>query len=246
LDADFLIHRPADNISKTHLVTVGRLSEQKGQFVLLSALAVLAREGVRFKMTIVGDGPLRPALERSIRKLGLQGQVELTGWLTNLQVRARIRGARVFILPSFAEGLPVVLMEALALGCPVIATYVAGIPELVTDKTSGWLIPAGSVEQLADAIRQCLSTPDALIQIMGAAGRKRVLEQHDITKECRKLADLFRGKESAGPASDASARRVRAAPVDEVVPRHASAVARLRGDGFVRVLRFREEMSGRD
>jgi glycosyltransferase involved in cell wall biosynthesis len=215
LDADFLIQRPPSIVSKIHLVAVGRLSEQKGHLVLLSALAVLAREGVLFKMTIAGDGPLRPQLERSIRQLGLEERVELTGWLSNSQVRALIRSARALILPSFAEGLPVVLMEALALGHPVITTYVAGIPELVTDQTCGWIVPAGSVDQLARAIRQCLSAPDALIQTMGAVGRKRVLEQHDIAKECRKLADLFRGEASARPASEEPVRIDQAEPVDE-------------------------------
>jgi glycosyltransferase involved in cell wall biosynthesis len=214
LDAEFLAHRPSSVVSKTLLVTVGRLSEQKGQLVLLSALAVLAEEGVPFKMTIAGDGPLRPEIERKIRELGLGDHVELTGWLTNAQVRARLRGARALILPSFAEGLPVVLMEALALGRPVVTTYVAGIPELVTDRTCGWLVPAGSVEHLAHAIKQCLNAPDALIETMGAAGRKRVLEQHDIVKECRKLADLFRGQTDAQPVFEKKAGLDQAEPAD--------------------------------
>jgi colanic acid/amylovoran biosynthesis glycosyltransferase len=124
-----------------------------------------------------------------------------------------LRRARALILPSFAEGLPVVLMEALALGRPVVTTYVAGIPELVTDKVCGWLVPAGSVEHLADAIKQCLNAPDALIAAMGAAGRKRVLEQHDIAKECRKLADLFRG--DTRPAFEELPRIDQAEPADE-------------------------------
>jgi glycosyltransferase involved in cell wall biosynthesis len=217
LDADFLIQGPSSIVSKTLLVTVGRLSEQKGQLVLLSALAVLAGEGVKFKMTIVGDGPLRAEIERRIRELGLADYVELTGWLTNSQVRARLRGTRALILPSFAEGLPVVLMEALALGRPVVTTYVAGIPELVTDKTCGWLVPAGSVEHLAHAIKQCLNAPDALIEAMGAAGRKRVLEQHDIAKECRKLADLFRGQTDARPVFEEQACIDQADRADEPV-----------------------------
>lgn len=225
LDADFLRKHPSRIVSKNHLVTVGRLSEQKGQINLLSALAILAREGAQFKMTIAGDGPLRPQLERSIQELGLEEKVELTGWLSNSQVRALIRGARALVLPSFAEGLPIVLMEALALGRPVITTYVAGIPELVTDKTCGWLVPAGSVDQLADAIRQCLSAPDALIQTMGAIGRERVLEQHDITKECRKLADLFRGDVSAQRASKEPVRIDQPDLVDEMV--HGNGVARI-------------------
>jgi len=199
LDADFLNTQPSRFVPKSQLVTVGRLSEQKGQLVLLRALAILAREGVPFKLTVVGDGPLRPQLERGIRELGLEQQVELSGWMSNAQVRAAIRDARALVLPSFAEGLPVVLMESLALGRPVITTYVAGIPELVTDKACGWLVPAGSVDQLASAIRQCLNSSDSLIQTMGAQGRKLVLEQHDIVQECRKLAALFKanGQEAA-------------------------------------------------
>lgn len=225
LDADFLNKPPARIVSKTELVTVGRLSAQKGQLVLLSALAILAREGVPFKMKIAGDGPLRPQLEQSIRELGLKDRVELMGALSNSQVRALIRGARALVLPSLAEGLPVVLMEALALGRPVVTTYIAGIPELVTDRACGWLVPAGSVQQLANAIKQCLSAPDVVIQSMGAVGRKRVLEQHDIAKECRKLASLFRGEADTQPASEGTmpldqldptgeATRERDAPID--------------------------------
>ncbi|HEV2573696.1 MAG TPA: glycosyltransferase [Beijerinckiaceae bacterium] len=194
LDGDFLDAPPPRHVPRSQLVTVGRLSEQKGQLVLLRALAVLAREGVPFKLTVIGDGPLRHELEHNIRVLRLDQHVELVGWMSSAQVRAAICEARALVLPSFAEGLPVVLMEALALGRPVITTYIAGIPELVTDQVSGWLVPAGSVDKLADAIRQCLNTPDALIQIMGVWGRKRVLEQHDIVWECRKLAALFKAE----------------------------------------------------
>lgn len=194
LDADFLDPQPSRGMPRSQLVTVGRLSEQKGLLVLLHALALLAREGVPFKLTMIGDGPLRPQLEQSICTLQLEQHVELLGWMSSVQVRAAIREARALVLPSFAEGLPVVLMEALALGRPVITTYVAGIPELVTDGVSGWLVPAGSVDRLADAIRLCLNTPDKLMVIMGERGRKRVLEQHDIVWECSKLAALFKAK----------------------------------------------------
>lgn len=194
LDADFLDENPQRSVSKSRLVTVGRLSEQKGQLVLLDALAVLKREGVPFRMTIVGDGPLRPQLERGIHDLGLEHHVELAGWQSNSEVRALICGARALVLPSFAEGLPVVLMEAFALGRPVVATYVAGIPELVTDRACGWLVPAGDADQLAGAISACLNAPDERIRSMGILGRSRVTEQHDITKECGRLADLFRGE----------------------------------------------------
>jgi glycosyltransferase involved in cell wall biosynthesis len=157
----------------------------------LTALAALARDGVPFKMIIAGDGPIRPLLERRIHELGLDDRVELTGWVSNAQVRSLMLKARVIVMPSFAEGLPVVLMEALALGRPVITTYVAGIPELVTDRICGWLVPAGSSGALATAIRECLDAPDSLVLAMGQTGRNRVLDRHDITHECRKLVDLF-------------------------------------------------------
>lgn len=216
LDADFLKKPPSRIISKNQIVTVGRLSAQKGQLILLDALAALAREGAQFEMVIAGDGPLRPQLERRIRELGLEKHVELTGWLSNSQVRALVRGARALVLPSLAEGLPVVLMEALALGRPVITTYIGGIPELVTDRTCGWLVPAGNVDQLAAAIKQCLNAPDSLIQTMGAAGRARVLEQHDIAKECRKLADLFGARTAAQSIRDHTVPVDRPELVDEV------------------------------
>jgi colanic acid/amylovoran biosynthesis glycosyltransferase len=197
LDAAFTSEPPRGMIASTTLVTIGRLSEQKGQLVLLDALAALARAGITVKTIIAGDGPLRPLLEHRIRQLGLSGQVELTGWLSNSQVRSLILSARAVVLPSFAEGLPVVLMEAMALSRPVITTYVAGIPELVTDKICGWLVPAGDVDALAAGIRECLDAPDPLISAMGRAGRIRTLERHDIARECRNLAALFSGEDVA-------------------------------------------------
>src|SRR5262249_52917805 len=155
-------------------------------------LAALMRDGVQFRMVIAGDGPLRSELEQRIQALGLEDRVEITGWLSNSEIRTRMLCARAIVLPSFAEGLPVTIMEALALGRPVISTYVAGIPELVTDGVSGWLVPAGSVQHLCDAIRECLRSSDLRIQAMGRVGRKRVLEMHDITRESHKLANLIR------------------------------------------------------
>ncbi|MDX3805847.1 glycosyltransferase [Bosea thiooxidans] len=217
LDADFLGAPPPRVVPKSRLVAVGRLSEQKGHMVLLQALAMLAREGVPFKLTVAGDGPLRPQLERSIRELGLEQHVELAGWMSNAEVRTAIREARALVLPSFAEGLPVVLMEALALGRPVIATYVAGIPELVAERDCGWLVPAGHAEQLASVIRQCLHAPDSVIWAMGAAGRNHVLERHDIARECRKLAALFRAEQQKEPAfvDDATENAEAAGACDE-------------------------------
>ncbi len=192
LDAEFTTSPGPMKLASHEFISIGRLSAQKGQFILLQALAALAEEGVPFKMTLVGEGPLRFELERCVRAFGLEGRVEMTGALSNAEVRARILDARALVLPSFAEGLPVVLMEALALGRPVITTYVAGIPELVSEGVCGWLVPAGDARRLSRAIKDCLKAPDAQILAMGQAGRARVLEMHDVVRECEKLGDLFR------------------------------------------------------
>ena len=141
---------------------------------------------------LAGDGPMRADIERRLRELGLGAAVRITGWASNDAVREEILGARALLLPSFAEGLPVVLMEALALGRPAISTYVAGIPELLENGVSGWLIPAGSVEAMVGAIRQVLATPVADLARMGRAGAAAAGERHGVNREARRLASLFR------------------------------------------------------
>lgn len=175
-----------------HLVCVGRLCEQKGHLCLLDAVRELAAEGLRFKLSLVGDGPLRTEIEARIARLGLCDRVEIIGWASNNDVRQHILASRAMVLPSFAEGLPVVLMEALALGRPVISTYVAGIPELVEPGVCGWLVPPGSVEALTAAMRAALQLPVEKLEQMGTAGRSRVQERHDVAVEASKLAALFR------------------------------------------------------
>jgi colanic acid/amylovoran biosynthesis glycosyltransferase len=217
VDSAFFAEQPFTGIPKRDFLSVGRLSEQKGHLVLLEALAILAREGLLFQMTIVGDGPLRDLLARRIKDLGLADRVELAGWKTNSEVASLVRSSRALILPSFAEGLPVAIMEALAVGRPVITTYVAGIPELV-DQTCGWLVPAGDAQALANAVKECLTTtPDDVILAMGQEGRKRVQERHDIATVCRTLAALFSAHEE--PSASKRDERVnfdRVAAVDAI------------------------------
>ena len=126
------------------LVCVGRLSEQKGQLLLLEAARILAAQSVAFEIVLAGDGELREEIEALIAQHGLEAQVRITGWISSAQVREEILAARALVLPSFAEGLPVVIMEAMALRRPVLTTYVAGIPELVLQGENGWLFPAGA------------------------------------------------------------------------------------------------------
>jgi glycosyltransferase involved in cell wall biosynthesis len=174
------------------IVCVGRLSEEKGQLLLIEATRRVIEAGVPLELVLAGDGELRPAVDQLVTRLGMSGVVRITGWISGQRVREEILAARALVLPSFAEGLPVVLMEAMALRRPVLATFVGGVPELVVPGENGWLFAAGSVEALAAALEDCLRTPPEQLRSMGEAARRRVLERHSIDTEARKLAALFR------------------------------------------------------
>ena len=191
IDESFL-NRPLMPIEGSQrLVCVARLSAQKGLPLLLEAAGRLANLGRSFELRLVGDGELRGDLEKEIQSRGLGRHVVITGWLGNADVRAEIEAARALVLPSFAEGLPVVIMEALALGRPVIATAIAGIPELV-DQGCGWLVPAGSVDALAAAMAEALDAPLEELARRGEEGRSRVAAQHNIdTNAAQLLARLL-------------------------------------------------------
>jgi glycosyltransferase involved in cell wall biosynthesis len=191
LDETFLGRAPTPVPPARRLVCVGRLAEQKGQLLLVEAAGRLAAEGLGFEIVLVGDGPLRRPIEARVERLGLRNRVRLTGWMGTERVREEIERARAMVLPSFAEGLPVVLMEALALGRPVISTYVAGIPELVRPGVNGWLVPAGSVDALAVAMREALTAPADDLARLGRAGSALVRERHDGRAEAAKLSALF-------------------------------------------------------
>lgn len=192
LEAAFHAGPPVPVPAVPRLVCVGRLCEQKGQLLLLEAAQKLAALGTAFELVLAGDGEMRAELETLIARYGLQGQVRITGWISSGQVREELLAARALVLPSFAEGLPVVIMEAMALRRPVLTTYVAGIPELVRPGENGWLFPAGAVQELAAAMADCLGQPDEVLQRMGDAAHQRVLERHDIDTEAAKLASYFR------------------------------------------------------
>ncbi len=191
LDESFHAGASAQPCLAQRLVCVGRLCEQKGQMLLLQAMRLLRERGLIFELVLAGDGEMRAALEAQIEQLGLAKQVRITGWVSSAQVRDELLSARAMVLPSFGEGLPVVIMEAMALCRPVLTTYVAGIPELVVDRHTGWLFPAGDVQALADAMAACLGATPQVLQDMGQAARTRVLARHDANTEARKLATLF-------------------------------------------------------
>lgn len=199
VDRAFLAGKQQADITEApRLCTVARLSGQKGVPLLLEAAARLKSAGCTFHLTVVGDGELRTEVEDLIRSHELSDLVELAGLASTEEVVDHLNHARAMVLPSFAEGLPVVIMEALALRRPVIVSSIAGTPELV-DAECGWLVPAGSVEKLADAMQEALEATPARLLAMGEIGRARVASLHDAA---------INGQELLGHFTDYS-RRVR-------------------------------------
>lgn len=175
-------------------VCVGRLCEQKGQALLLDAWAQLMGRGYDAKLILAGDGPMRPEIEKKRADLGLEDSIEITGWISSDEVKHHIAASTALLLPSFAEGLPVVIMEAMAQHRPALSTYVAGIPELVRPAETGWLIPAGNVDALVDMLQNVVTADQAELKRMGAAAFAAVRAAHDIDTEAAKLIDIWRGK----------------------------------------------------
>lgn len=195
VDEGFLAAEPEPVPDTTKLVLVAGLVEQKGHLLLIQALGKVRDAGADFQMVFVGDGHLRPVLEAEVKSLGLTDRVVFAGWQSNAQVREHLRTARALVMPSFAENLPVAMMEALATGRPVLGTYIAGVPELVESGVNGWLVPAGNVEATAAAVLRLLRTPADELTRMGRAGAERVRARHDASKEAVRLKALFEGCE---------------------------------------------------
>jgi colanic acid/amylovoran biosynthesis glycosyltransferase len=182
--------RPIDPASNT-LVCVGRLATEKGHMVLLDAFALATSRGLDARLVLAGDGELRPRIERRIDELGLRSRVEITGWISEAEVRQRLLQSRALVMASFNEGLPMVIMEAMALGRPAIATAIAGIPELVRNGQNGWLVTPGRPDLLADAMEEAVRAPVERLTGMAAHGQQMVLEQHFTPREGDKLEELL-------------------------------------------------------
>lgn len=172
------------------LLCVGRLENDKAQHVLIAALERLVRERRNVRLRLAGDGPERASLERDVAARGLAGHVVFEGWLDQERLRAAYHAADIFVLPSFAEGLPVVLMEAMAVEIPCITTQITGIPELIRHGADGILVSASDDAALADAIA-CLMDDPALRVQLGTAGRRRVMREYNLEQNVLRLADIF-------------------------------------------------------
>jgi len=191
IDRQFLAANPSRVPSAPRLVCVARLSPEKGIDVLLRAASVLAQAKLDFELSVVGDGPEREPLEALVRELDLSARVNLEGWKSGAEVYASILDSRALVLASYSEGLPVVIMEALASRRPVIATTVGGVSELVVPGDCGWLVPPGAVRELAEAMREALTLPSAELDAMGRRGALRVTAAHDASAQARLMAQLF-------------------------------------------------------
>lgn len=186
------VARPAGS-PPLRAVCVGRLSAEKGHHGLLAALAQLRGLAPDVRVTLIGDGPLRGELESRARELGLDDSVEFAGARPEAEVLRAVAGADLFVLPSLMEGLPVVLMEAMALGVPVLAPHVAGIPELVTDERDGLLFRPSDWQGLTSQLRRLL-TDTALRTRLALAGRARVTGEFAIDRAVEPLWKSFAGR----------------------------------------------------
>jgi glycosyltransferase involved in cell wall biosynthesis len=185
------------NSERFEVLFVGRLVTAKGLQILLAAVHRLVREGRRIRLRLVGDGPERPGLERRIAELSLELNVELMGSLNQYRLRQLYRESDLFVLTSFAEGVPVVLMEAMAMEIPCVATWITGVPELIRHGIDGWLVAPGDFEEAADAIAHLMDDP-VLRRRLGSSARERILEKYDLDRNTANLAEVFKRRLSGG------------------------------------------------
>lgn len=172
------------------LLCVGRLCPAKAQILIVQACARLRAEGLDFSLTLVGDGPDRARIERAVTALALQDRVELTGALNQIAVREQFARADVFVLASLAEGIPVVLMEAMSSGIPCVSTPVNGIPELIEHERTGLLATPGDLDSLVVQLRR-LITDSGLRLRLATAARAKVLADFDLNRNVARLGRIF-------------------------------------------------------
>jgi glycosyltransferase involved in cell wall biosynthesis len=189
---------PRDPAGAPVLLFVGRLAAIKGLGLLLDAVAALRAHFPALRLVLVGDGPDRARLEARAAAPDLAGAVEFTGYRSQAEVAAYLEACDLFVLPSFAEGVPVVLMEAMAARRPVVATRVAGVAELVADGESGLLVAPGDPAALTAAIGRLLGDPPLRAR-MGDAGRAQVAAGFDAAREAAWLMRLMQAHRLGGP-----------------------------------------------
>lgn len=181
---------------KTVILSVGQLMERKGYIYLIRACQILKTRSCDFCCRIVGEGPLRKELEEEIHRLGLDDEIELVGALPQEEVIQQYEQANIFALPAVLaesgdrDGIPNVILEAMAMELPVVSTWHSGIPEVIEDGKNGLLVPPGDPSALADALAELLTHREAAQQ-MGCEGRRTVVDRFDPQKNIQVLVDAF-------------------------------------------------------
>lgn len=174
-----------------NIISIGRLTRNKGQQILLDALALLAEKKLPIHLYLIGDGPDRQSLMNSVKELKIDRFVTFKGSLNQIEVKKLLSESDLFVLPSFAEGIPVALMEAMAMGLPCIATMINGIPELITNEENGILVFPSDVKELEKQINELYHNKNKRIEL-GKKARERILAKWQLSDNVRKLAEVFR------------------------------------------------------
>jgi colanic acid/amylovoran biosynthesis glycosyltransferase len=175
------------------IISVGRLAAVKGHHILVSAVDHLIQSGKRVQVRLVGDGPERLSLEEHIRRRGLSAYFTFEGAANQDRVLALYREADCFVLSSFAEGIPVVLMEAMAMEIACVATWIAGIPELIENGTDGLLAAPSDDQALARCVIQLMDDQELRLRI-GKAGRVKVIHKYNLERNVELLARVFENR----------------------------------------------------
>lgn len=179
------------------ILCVGRLVPAKGQHILIRALDLIVKNGGNARLRFVGDGPDRRSLEELANSLGIADRTAFEGSVNQDRILTFYNQADVFVLPSFAEGVPVVLMEAMSVQLPCVTTRITGIPELIRDGIDGLLVTPSDHVELAQMIERLMKEP-GLARRLGIAGRQRVMANYDLTANTARLAEVFRRRLCAG------------------------------------------------
>ena len=191
VDPDVFLPRPfEENPDVFEIICVGRLCPAKGQHILVDAIDRLLQQGRKLRLRIVGDGPDRASLERHVHRLDRKRDIIFEGAVNQDRIRDLYSRAHIFSMPSFAEGIPVVLMESMAMEIPCVTTRITGIPELIRDGEDGLLVAPSSVEELADALARVMDDTE-LRRRLGENGRKRVVEHYNLARNVARLGDIF-------------------------------------------------------
>jgi glycosyltransferase involved in cell wall biosynthesis len=192
----FRVEPPPPDTQGLRLLCVARFVETKGLDTLVAACGLLRDRGLAFRLDVFGDGPLRPALEAQIARLGLAEHVVLPGHISQEEVACRMRACHLFVMPcrqdrvGDMDGIPTVFMEAMATGRPVVSCALSGIPELVRDEETGLLVPPDDPGALADAIARLAANPEERLRL-GRQGRALVERQHDQHPNAQRVVRLL-------------------------------------------------------